>query len=274
MHTESEPRRSRLAVIVTVVVVVAFLAAATTLIVVLSQKEESAAGPSAPTSTSAVPPSTASTTPTPASSPQAVPTFDHEPLWPFTSLAEVEEWQAAHQSTGQDAWHLDPRATAVEFTTGYLGFTGIDQVLSATVEDDEAWVTVGFPIENAKPGTAAVVHLARFGAGADAPWEVVGTRDTTLTLTEPGYGEVVSSPFTVGGRITGVDEDIKVRVRQPDTAAPLGEAAGVPAGGESTPWSTQVSITGATAPALTVVAWSGGHVVEVERFAITAVRVR
>jgi hypothetical protein len=101
---------------------------------------------------------------------------------------------------------------------------------------------------------------------------VVGTKDTTLTLTQPRYGATARSPMTVGGRITGVDESIRVQVRQPSTASPLGESAGIPAGGQSTPWSVRVPFHGATAPALTVVASTGGHVVDVEQFAITAVR--
>jgi hypothetical protein len=119
---------------------------------------------------------------------------------------------------------------------------------------------------------AAVLHLARIGTGQDAPWEVVGSRDTTLTLDRPAYGAKVSSPITVGGRITGVDESILVQVRQPSSERPLGTAPGVPAGGEHQPWSTLVTFRGATDPALTIVASTAGHLHGVERFAITAVR--
>jgi hypothetical protein len=95
-----------------------------------------------------------------------------------------------------------------------------------------------------------VLHLARIGTGQDAPWEVVGSRDTTLTLDRPAYGVKVSSPITVGGRITGVDESILVQMRQPSSERPLGTAPGVPAGGEHQPWSTRVTFRGATDPAL------------------------
>jgi hypothetical protein len=46
----------------------------------------------------------------------------------------------------------------------------------------------------------------------------------------------------------------------------------VPAGGENQLWSTRVSFRGATDPALTIVASTGGHLLGVERFAITGVR--
>lgn len=191
--------------------------------------------------------------------------FPYQPLWPFADAGEAAAWQESHREGGHQPWHLDADATALEFTTGYLGFTEIDQVQASDVDGDEALVTVGFA-----EGTAAVVHLVKIGAGQDAPWEVVGTRDTTLTLTEPRYGSTVSAPVTVGGRITGVDESIRVQVRQPSGL--LGESCCLTAGGEDMPWTTTVSYQGATGAALTVVASTGGHAAEVERFAITGVR--
>ena len=121
------------------------------------------------------------------------------------------------------------------------------------------------------PATSAVVHLVRFGPHADSPWEVVGTRDTGLTLDTPRYGTPTSSPATVGGTVTGVDECLVVQVRQTSSPAPLGEAPCVPAGGEGVPWQTTVAWSGASDPALTVVVWTGGHVQGVERFAVTGV---
>ena len=40
----------------------------------------------------------------------------------------------------------------------------------------QAWVGVGYDNPNGRPVTVAVLHLARIGAGADAPWEVVEHR--------------------------------------------------------------------------------------------------
>ena len=121
------------------------------------------------------------------------------------------------------------------------------------------------------PTTSAVVHLVRFGPHADSPWEVVGTRDTSLTLDNPRYGTRASSPAAVGGTVTGVDECLVVQVRQPSTAEPLGEAPCVPAGGESAPWQSTVAWSGGSDPALTIVVWTGGHVQGVELFAVTGV---
>lgn len=198
--------------------------------------------------------------------------FQYQPLWPFASAAGVEQWQDSYRRGGQQPWHLDPDQTALGFTTGYLGFTEIDRVISREVGDTEAHVAVGYATEGGRTATAAVIHLVRWGTGEEAPWEVVGTRDTDLTLETPRYGAAVSSPVTVGGRITGVDENLRVQVRQPSSPQPLGSAPGLPAGGENSPWETTVTFSGATDPALTIVVSTGGHFQEVERFAITGVR--
>jgi hypothetical protein len=180
-------------------------------------------------------------------------------------------WRQQHAADGTQPWHLDADATALAFTTGYLGFGEIDQVVGRDVRDREAWISVGYDAGSG-PSTAAIIHLVRFGPGDDAPWELVGTRDTDLTLETPSYGSQVSSTVTVGGRITGVDESLRVQVRQASSEAPIGEACCLPAGGEDAPWQTTVSFSGATDPALTIVVSTGGHVQGVERFAITAVR--
>lgn len=211
--------------------------------------------------------STGSSTSTPAGR-----TFRYQPLWPFASEAAAAAWQQAYRSGGKQPWHLDAGQTALSFTTGFLQFNEINLVVSRSVHGDEAYVSVGYRPDKNPPAVAAVIHLARLGQGADAPWEVVGTRDNTLTLTQPRYGAPARSPLTVGGRITGVDESIRVDVRQASTGERLGTSCCVAAGGEHQPWSAQVTFRGATDPALTIVASTGGHYQGVEAFAVTAIR--
>lgn len=270
------PPHRRRSLIVIILAVVAVVAAATVMTVfALSGKDESQ-----PTSTpqptaapnTTVPTTAPSTTSRAQPSTGGVTVFGYQPLWPFANQAEVKVWQDGYRSGGHQPWALDADATALAFTTGYLGFTNVNVVVSHSITGDEALVTVGYPIEHHAPGTAAVLHLAKYGTGDYVPWEVVGSKDTTLTLTQPAYGTTVRSPVKVGGRITGVDENLRVQVRQPSSEQPIGEAPGLPAGGQNTPWSTTVTFTGATAPALTIVAFTGGHYTDVERFAITAVR--
>jgi hypothetical protein len=137
------------------------------------------------------------------------------------------------------------------------------------VTASDARISVG-----GKAGTAAVIHLVRTGSGPDAPWEVVGTDDSRgMSLTSPAYGSRVNSPVAVGGRITGVDESIHVRVLQQSSGStPIGDRCCLPAGGADTPWATTVGFAGARDAVLTFVASTGGHLLAVERFSVTAGR--
>jgi hypothetical protein len=192
-------------------------------------------------------------------------------MWPFATLTEAQAWEREFRSGGHQPWHRDPAQTALSFTQGYLGFKEIDRITSRKVSGSDARIGVGR--SGPEPGgTAAVVHLVRYGTGPDAPWEVVGTDDTTFSLTMPEYGSVVRSPVLTGGRITGVDESIRVQVRQPSSAASLGTSCCTSGGGTRQPWKTSVSFAGTGGQVLTIVASTGGHVAEVERFTVTAVR--
>ncbi|HEX9546509.1 MAG TPA: hypothetical protein VF942_04180 [Acidimicrobiales bacterium] len=196
----------------------------------------------------------------------------YQPLWPFRTLAEAQAWEASNRSGGHQPWHLDAGQTSLSFTSGYLGYSEINTVIAQKVDGKGAHVSVGFLNPNGQPSTAAVIHLVRFGTDPDAPWEVVGTDDTpAFALTAPPYGSSASSPLTVGGTITGVDENIVVQVLGLSASGPLGTSAGVPAGGTVTPWRTTVSFSTASDPVLTVAAATGGHLQRIERFTVTAV---
>lgn len=199
--------------------------------------------------------------------------FRYQPLWPFQSLSDVQSWQEAYRAGGTQPWHLDAAQTALDFSRGFLGYTDIDRTFGTTTNSAGEHVTVGFDNPNGQPVKAAVIHLVRFGPGTDAPWEVVGSDDgPDFTLATPAYGAVASSPVAVGGKITGVDESIKVQVLQQSSTMPLGVSAPTPAGGNGSPWKTTVSFRGATDAVLTIAASTGGHLAAVERFTVTGVR--
>jgi hypothetical protein len=80
------------------------------------------------------------------------------------------------------------------------------------------------------------------------------------------------SPLVVGGHITGVDENLRVQVRQLAATDPIGEACCVPAGGQDSAWQTTVDYQPVADQSLLVVVSTGGHLQEVERFAITGLR--
>lgn len=221
-------------------------------------------------STSRAPSSTSVVAPTTTTSPPSV--APYMALWPFRTVGDVQSWQQSYQSTGSGSWHLDAGMTALDFTMDYLGFSEINAVVSTSTDSSGAHVAVGYHPTSTLSATAAVVHLVRWGTGSDAPWEVVGTDDTTFSLTRPAYGASATSPLQVGGTISGVDESIRVAVRQPSSSSAIGTFCCLPAGGVNSPWSATVTFAGATDPTLTVVASTGGHVQAVERFTVTGLR--
>ena len=62
-----------------------------------------------------------------------------------------------------------------------------DMTTSCTAQD--RLVGVGWLDPNGKASAVGLVHLLRWGTATDAPWEVVGTHDTRLTLTDASYGQ-------------------------------------------------------------------------------------
>jgi len=196
--------------------------------------------------------------------------FRNQPLFPFATAEEAEAWRVdpSHQP-----WHADPEATALAFVD-YLGFAEISTVTSRDVRDRDAWIGVGYPLpESDRTSTAAVLHLQRFGPALDSPWEVVGTRDTDLTLETPRYGAAAGpSPMTVGGHVTGVDESLRIEVRQLAAPNPIGVSCCLPAGGQDSAWQTTVDYQPVADQPLLVVVSTGGHLLGVERFAVTGLR--
>ncbi|MEO6501158.1 MAG: hypothetical protein ABIQ09_04525 [Jatrophihabitantaceae bacterium] len=219
-----------------------------------------------PSATASVP--SGSPTGTPSQSPPGV--YErYQPLWPFGSYWAAEQWRT--KGAGSQPWHLDPEQTALNFTRSYLGFTELDQVIKTFFDDLGAHVGIGYRDPNGVQRTAATLHLVQFGTSDDSPWEVVGSDDTTMSLEQPAYGSKVSSPMTIGGHITGVDENITVSLlRLTSTGADRATLAKAPAGGDRAPWTTgPVSFT--QRGVLTIVASTGGHLQQVERFAIHGV---
>ena len=191
------------------------------------------------------------------------------PLYPFQTAAEATAWR---QDTNHDTRFAEAGTTALGFAQ-LLGYTEIDRVVRTRSDATGAHVAVGAVVPDTdRVITAAIVHLVRFSADPSAPWEVVGTDDTDLTMTEPAYGSAVASPLSVAGRITGVDESIRVRVVQLHANGALGESCCTPAGGQDSAWSASVTFAPPTDPVLMVSVSTGGHVRDVERFAVNGVR--
>ncbi|MGN6607549.1 MAG: hypothetical protein ACTHMS_11155 [Jatrophihabitans sp.] len=194
----------------------------------------------------------------------------YQPLGPFATYRQVQAWRA---SGGSQPWHLDARLTAQAFVRAF-GFTDLGLVTSASISADQAHIGIGYRDPAGRPHSAAVLHLVRYEqhpGDTGAPWEVVGTDDTTFSLETPSYGSAVPGTFRAGGHITGVDENIQAFTM--DAAGHRSAAVCcVPAGGEHAPWSITVRAPAASTGSFAVVAWTGGHVQAHERFALQGVQ--
>lgn len=227
------------------------------------------------TSTSSAPATTVPTTTTTATTATATTgtadySFPYQPMWPFAERGEADRWLNEGRASGDSPWHADPRATALKFTREFLEFTDLDRTVAVDERPREAWVGVGQEGPMGESLTVARLHLARLGPAADAPWEVVGSEDTDLTLERPAYGSKAQPTTEVGGTISGVDESLHIQARQ--SSRLVGEFCCVPAGGQQAPWSATVPITPVGPGVVTVVVSTGGHYALIERFAITALR--
>jgi hypothetical protein len=189
-------------------------------------------------------------------------------LWPFRSNYEADVWWAPN-GPYREPWHMDAGETALRFTRDYLGYTDIDTVANVTLDGYGARVTVGIKATPEVTTTAAVIRLVRVGSTPNGPWEVIGTEDSDFRINP--IASPASSPLTVTGSITGVDENVKVQVLSP-SAGRIGEACCAPAGEPSMPWTLQVDLIGDNGDLLTVAASTGGHLAGVERFTVTSVR--
>ena len=239
---------------------VVMLIAVVTALVVTQPRPNTAAPP-----TATAPPTTVlTTTAASATTTTTAPGAGYQLLWPFADENQAAAWQASYRAGGHQPWHLDAGMTAQSFTQGYLGYHTLDQVTSVTQIGADAHVGVGYKPAGGQPATAAVLHLIKIGSGTD---------DTPqLTLTTPAYGATVTSPATVGGRITGVDENLRIQVFRLGDDKAVGQTGGIPAGGQNPAWTAQVSFTAPTGSTLTIAVSTGGHVNDVERFAITGAR--
>jgi len=198
------------------------------------------------------------------------------PLWPFANYAQAKQWATVDGPNGHSPWHSDAVATAQFFTNNYLGFKDVTAITSTKITADEAHIGVGYKDPNGLKRTSAVIHLVRYErtlGDTAAGWEVVGTDDTTFSLETPAYDSTVTSPVTMGGHITGTDENIHAWVRASDQLTPLANKCCAPAGGQNSPWHVSVSFKAYSGP-ITLVASTGGHLIEHERFAIQGVIAR
>lgn len=133
------------------------------------------------------------------------------PVWPFHSAAYVAMWQQAYADSGSQPWHLDAGATATAFVDS-LNLPAQDLGVATTTPVSNGTVDVRVTTASTADGTPrvfAIVRLTRWGAGANAPWEVIGVTAPGLSIDSPAAAAAVASPVTVRYTLDGgVEEDV------------------------------------------------------------------
>ena len=148
-------------------------------------------------------------------------------LWPFSSAAQVAAWR---RDPGAMPWAGSNLEVARHFVTDYLKLSGV-RVTQGCVSCD----VVG--VETLAGRTVGEISLVREDGGRRA-FSVYGVTATDLTVTSPRAGAAVGSPTQVTGRITGVDENVRLRLL---TAAGAEVAAGAAPAGSALPWQGTLS---------------------------------
>jgi hypothetical protein len=155
--------------------------------------------------------------------------LDTAAIWPFTAPDQLASWRSAYPYAESS---LD---VGRHFVEDYLGLQGVE--VSQTC--------VSCAVLQLKVGGASVgeVTLVRVGVGfasghGTQVFTVVGVGGTDLTVTSPKAGALVTSPTAVTGRITGVHENVMLRLLT-DAGDELA-TVGAPAGQE-VPWSETLS---------------------------------
>jgi hypothetical protein len=148
------------------------------------------------------------------------------PVWPFADKAEADAWQRT--AAGSPAqWHLDPRATAVRFVNSLkLPSTAVTGGVPTIDADGGARVDLTrVETSSAKSTVLGTVRLARWSAGVDAPWGVVGVTSPAgaqfpLAITSPAADATVSAPLPVSFTLTGGEDDVYVSAWAAGAASP------------------------------------------------------
>ncbi|MCW2674270.1 MAG: hypothetical protein JWP14_2859 [Frankiales bacterium] len=152
-------------------------------------------------------------------------------IWPFASHDQAQAWR---HDTSSMPWAADNLGVAQHFVDDYLHLTGVHLVQTCVSCD-----VVG--IVNADGHEVATIGLVREDDGSPRAYSVSGVYPASgFTVTSPAEGRQITSPATLTGRITGVDENISISLVT-QTGRSIGTAS-TPSG-SGAPWSTTISWT-------------------------------
>jgi hypothetical protein len=202
-----------------------------------------------PTATATEEPSPAATTtmaPVPADD-GGIP-LDRPAIWPFTTQAQASSWVDDH---GSVPWAENGLEVGRHFVADYLGLKEV-HVAQTCVSCDVLHLDV-----NGR--SVGEITLGRIGAGFASGqgthvYTVLAVGGTDLTVTTPKAGAGITSPTSVTGRITGVDEHVQLRLLSTEGRE---LATGGAQAGSAVPWSATLTWSRTD--------WSAGAIVGVTR---------
>jgi hypothetical protein len=188
------------------------------------------------------PSATATSEPSTSASPAPVDTGDWQfaAFWPFASAAE------ARAADPPAAWTTDGLEVGKRLVRDVLKLPDVT-VVQTCVSCEALTLKVGAQ----DVGTLQLGHYTVHGTRVFTVADVSGT---DLTVTSPKAGAAVVSPLSVTGRVTGVDENVQLRLLS--TAGKELASASAPAG-SAVPWSATLTWSSTD--------WTSGAVVGVTR---------
>ena len=179
--------------------------------------------------------------------PPAVATdFPDQAIFPFTTATAEEGWEQDY-ANGGTTWEADPTQVATHWVQDFLDQPSVDRVVDTSDDGNDKLVTLGRVLQ-AEGHQLFKVTTVRLTPYKNA-WVVIGASDPNnfLSITSPDPGGTVVTPVTVSGPAFGVDEAVKLDVRDATSATSYG-SNNVSFGNGSPPWREAVNFNRPSSP--------------------------
>jgi hypothetical protein len=200
-------------------------------------------GDSSPT---AEPSESATTTPI------VAPNFPDQAVFPFTTATAEQGWEQDF-ANGGTTWESDPTQVATHWVQDFLDQPSVNRVVESRDDGNDKLVTLGrvLQAEGHQLFKVTTVRLTPYKNS----WIVTGASDPNgfLSITSPDPGGTVITPVTVSGPAFGVDEAVKLDVRDATSATSYGSDS-VSFGNGSPPWHGAVNFNRPSSPVGVLVA--------------------
>jgi hypothetical protein len=171
--------------------------------------------------------SNTSPTPEPTATSTTAPVVDHAPfpaqgIFPFTTATAEEGWQQDYEQGSATQWEADPTQVAQHWVQDFLEQPAVDRVVSQSEDNGDELVTLGriMQAESHAMVSVTTVRLTPY----DKSWIVIGASDpqSLVSFSSPSPGATVTTPLTVTGPAFGVDEVVRLDVRDATSTTSYG----------------------------------------------------